>query len=291
MSAQQSRATGLDREQSLPSGFEAKSDTKAGKVEISRSGKGQRVKVDMSSYASVASLLSGLWPDGEASLEPGSALVIEESFSGRKATVVAAAIPDVAAVLKALVTKPGKYVPAKDEAKESAPAKGAQPAAAEKKTASKSKAASSKKATPASKGKAKPAAKAASAQAAAPKRSHGIPPMPEWMKAHKDREDADDGVGGKMELERTAIGLGAGGYKEVLGKAKGDEPNIAWGYEVRVDGEHVAWLIGKPKEGFVIAGVKAFDYKPTEHRVLAGALARLQAIIVPRYREAAKKAA
>jgi len=298
----------------------------------------------MNSYASVANVLSGLWPDGDAALEPGSTLLIEDNFSGRKATVVAAAVPDVAAVIKGLVTKPGKYVPedgkasaapAKQEAKaataetaaapvkkkkdrreetrkrtekrraaraaaklaaasESAKAEPSTPqakeSAAPEKTpapAKKTPPAAKKAATPASKAKAAGKGKGATAAKSGNQkpRPAGIPKMPRWLEsAHKDREDTDDGEGGKIELSRTAIGLGKKGFKEVLGPAKGDEPDVAWGYDVRSGGEHVAWLIAKPQQGFVIAGVEAFEYRPSEHKMLGGAVARLQAMIIPKHK-------
>ncbi len=105
---------GLASENRLPEAYEAKTHDDGLKVTI-QSGSKHKTVINTNSFASVANILSAFSPDGKASLQPGATLAIKDEFSGRSITIVASAIGDVAAALKAFVVQEGEYLPAYEE--------------------------------------------------------------------------------------------------------------------------------------------------------------------------------
>lgn len=264
-------ATGLEQERKLPSGFSAKTDFGQGTMEISRAGTGS-VTIEMNSFSSVANVLADIWPDEVPRLEPGSTIRITDGFTGNSSSIVAGAFRDVAAVIGALVTKPGKYLPkAPEESKATSKArKGKAPV---------QKAAAKKKAEP----KATPKAKAA------PPPEKPVPnDVPAWFRELPKQITADDGRGGSVELVRRRLALEGPSSDRVKSRSDGTEEDTAWGYEVISAGRHVAWVIANRPERLIVTGVVGDPgYSPSSHKNLTGVTSRLTAIVMPKFFAAA----
>lgn len=143
------------------------------------------------------------------------------------------------------------------------------------------------KATPAAKPKSpakpKPAASAKPASKATAK-SMPAQETPAWFAAFKKHLEADDGSGGVAELVKCGLVMDPERVNHVRGKAKDDREATGWGYEVLSGGKHVAWVIAADHDKLIVTDVVGDpEYVPSKHKQMAGVMARLTAIVMPKF--------
>lgn len=120
---------------------------------------------------------------------------------------------------------------------------------------------------PKAKGKAKAPAKAAAPKVEAPEG---------WL----DRDFQKEYAGEKFRMVRAEISIDPEHRRNALGAWKKGKGVRAEGYEVLSGDKHVAWVIAEDPKSFILTG--AFDLKWSQHRALAGLLARIQVILTTR---------
>lgn len=305
----------------LPKGYSFSPGAAAGTGDIAMGG--GKVGIAASSYDSVSNVLNGLWPEGTPSLRPGATLVITDGFTGRSASVLASALPDVVAVLNAFVVaeespaadqaasetavrqeegkaavrtrkREGKPAPAPARQPKAAAAKADAPVAAPPPEAppevvaapAPAAAAAPAPAVRKSAPKAKGKAKAKPrAKAAVSLKAHE---MPEWFVPFGNKVKVDDGQGGTANLVKCGLQLDTGRVNHVKGRSKNPDKATGWGYEVLSGGKRVAWIIAAAPDKLVVTDVVGDPaYVPSKHKHLDGVSSRLTAIVMPKFFEMA----
>lgn len=267
-------------EHSLPKSYSAATDANAGTVTITR-GSGS-ASIRMQSFASVANVLTMVEEGSHGLLEPTAQLDITDPFSGKKATIAAAALTDVAKVLSELAmatsaeTGTGAATtPARAAIQPKAVSKTAKPKQVTK--------------TPAAAKAPHKAAARTPAKAAHPKAAKStVPaqmPRPDWYADLKDEYVSDAANYRLVRAEVAVDPTSSAKARKVTGRWGEAEGNHAWGYEILSGDRHVAWVVAEDQRTFILTGAPGFA--PSTHRMVEGLMARVTATVMPQFAKVA----
>lgn len=259
----------------LPGPYKIATSSNGEIVSISRSGS-KSVSVQKSSLEDIKKVLSKFWPSGKEKMASGATMVLIDAFSGDGAKISLGSLLDIARVIDdleligvsgseasaAVVTatktrgRPKSSLKAKSDnasddttqdsavsTSDSLPAAVSEPSTVKNED------------VPVKRGRGRPKKIESETASTEPTpRRRGRPPKavapsllgdaPSWFgaKFHSKYEGTTTS-GGHFSLDKVPLKLETPGSKHVVGIAKSPQDVMAWGYEMRSAGTHVAWVI------------------------------------------------
>jgi hypothetical protein len=259
----------------LPSPYKITTSSNGEIVSISMSGSNS-VSVQKSSLEDIKKVLSKFWPSGKDKMASGATMVLIDAFSGDGAKISLGSLLDIARVIDDLeligvsgsetsvqvgtATKPRGRP--KSSAKEKADNASGDTSQGSAVTTSDSLPETVSEVSkvknedvPVKRGRGRPRKVESEPTSVEPTpRRRGRPPKavassllgdaPSWFgaKFHSKYEGTTTS-GGHFSLNKVPLKLETPGSKHVVGIAKAPQDVMAWGYEMRSAGTHVAWVI------------------------------------------------
>lgn len=259
----------------LPSPYKITTSSNGEIVSISRSGS-KSVSVQKSSLEDIKKVLSKFWPSGKDKMASGATMVLIDAFSGDGAKISLGSLLDIARVIDDLeligvsgsetsvqvgtATKPrGRPKSSAKEKADNASGDTSQGSAVSTSDSLPETVSEVSKVknedVPVKRGRGRPRKVESEPTSVEPTpRRRGRPPKavassllgdaPSWFgaKFHAKYEGTTTS-GGHFSLDKVPLKLETPGSKHVVGIAKAPQDVMAWGYEMRSAGTHVAWVI------------------------------------------------
>lgn len=256
----------------LPGPYKITTSSNGEIVSISRSGT-KSVSVQKSSLEDIKGVLSKFWPTGNEKMASGATMVLIDAFSGDGAKITLGSLLDIARVIDdlELVGAPGTETnvsatktaktrgrpksPPKEKSENVSAVTSQNDTVATSESVPVSVSKSNKSDEPVKRGRGRPKKVESEAQSAEPTpRRRGRPPKatapsllgeaPSWFGAKfQSKYEGTTTSGGHFSLDKVPLKLETPGSRHVVGIATKPQDVMAWGYEMRSAGTHVAWVI------------------------------------------------